>query len=257
MNLNLAAQFTVLGFQREKVYKKSIISNIISALLESIFLYALWNAVYSTGQIKGEFSETFAYLMLMRVISSLYGNITRSFSDDVKTGNIAFLLIRPYFFEMEYIFSNLGSSLFRFITKGWVYVLFLVSVNQYDISSLGAIIVLIFFGYFLNTFFELTIAVSSFYNYSIWGIESLKDAIQLLFSGSYFPAFLYPQFLLTISSFLPFYYCYAIIGELMMSFSSAAFLSAIGYQLFFIVIMMVIYILVKSRAIKKLTIQGG
>jgi ABC-2 type transport system permease protein len=113
-------------------------------------------------------------------------------------------------------------------------------------------------GILLSTVFSLLFGVLAFWTLNLFGLNLLRNGIQMFFTGSLIPISLFPSWLQTLSSFLPFpsmvYVPSAIYTG---SISGNAIYTAIGMQVVWLVIIFVVVRLIWSVALRRITIFGG
>lgn len=113
-------------------------------------------------------------------------------------------------------------------------------------------------GVWIGTFFDLMIGIIAFWTVNVWGLRVLKEGVITFFSGALVPITLFPGWLETLSSYLPFQ---AMVftpvsiytGILKGSDAYLALLIQLGWCFGMFLIMKLIW----SQAIKKVTIFGG
>ena len=103
------------------------------------------------------------------------------------------------------------------------------------------------------------IGLTSFYTESIWGISSTKDIIILFLSGSLIPLQFFPEAAQKVLKLLPFQAMYHL--PLMMLVepeqSTATYLTSLGIQIFWVVVLLILARLYYNKAIKVLRVAGG
>jgi ABC-2 type transport system permease protein len=138
----------------------------------------------------------------------------------------------------------------------------LVFIFQVPINSgIGLLFfpVALVFSFIINTTIDYIIGLTSFYTESIWGISSTKDIIILFLSGSLIPLQFFPKAAQQVLKLLPFQAMYHL--PLMMLVEPeqpvGSYLTSLGIQLFWVVVILMLARLFYNRAIKVLRVAGG
>ena len=152
------------------------------------------------------FAETITYLIFMQLLTAVFPKTSFAIHDDIRTGNIARLLLRPVPLLTHYFWESVGYSFGKLIFIGIPDVILLVAVRQSALAwqTLPLLVMAVMLGYVLYFELEAIIGLFSFYTYSIWGINTFKAAVLLAVSGNVFPVNFYPAAVKTIAQFCHF-----------------------------------------------------
>lgn len=106
-------------FQRASTYKGNILSGVLSSVMFLAAQYALWRALYETGNAYGStFQETMTFYIINNIILTW---ITISFSDpigaDIRSGDIAQRLIKPVPYRLQLLAVSHGRAFFETLTR--------------------------------------------------------------------------------------------------------------------------------------------
>jgi len=109
--------------------------------------------------------------------------------------------------------------------------------------------------YFLISYL---LGMLGFWYMTIWHFKRLLEDTIRVFAGALIPLWFFPQFLVTVSNYLPFKYIYFIpISIYLQKISLAEAQKAIALQFIWLVTLLALEHFVWQKAIKKLVIQGG
>ncbi|MDV6236518.1 ABC-2 family transporter protein [Leptospira ellisii] len=202
------------AFQRSSAYRLEYYTGILNAALYLLILTSVWNSVPG-NELSGT-ERTKDSLVLYAVFSTLirvsFGRQDGLVSSKIKNGDIVFDLLKPVRFPLTVLSDTLGVSLYHLFSRSLPLV-----VCAYLFSDLRFVPQPIAFAEFLLVysasfliFFLIGFAISSlsFYFTEIFSFFLLYFALITLFSGSVIPLDLFPDWLKTVSSWLPFSYLY-------------------------------------------------
>lgn len=208
--------FTRGAYESFMEYRARMVLWILAEFFSIAITYFIWVAVYSSQnntQINGyTLTEILAYTILTRVVQySIFINPHWMMANDIQTGNIAMSLIKPINYQVRLFFHGLGDILISltlfvlpFLGITWIITLFLPLQLNLAFYDIGYFLVSLVFALFINFFTSFIFGSILFFTINSFGIWQLKDAIELIFSGSLIPLIFYPTWLYQIAVFLPF-----------------------------------------------------
>ena len=255
-------------FQRLISYKANAIIFMFGDFLMLSVTYYLWKAIYGStteNVLNGfTFEEMIIYLFISFLTSVMISvDISHDISREVKDGSIAINLVRPINYEMRMLFQGLGSILYNFIIIfiiGFSIITFLF-YNFFGYISILRIFIYflsIILGIFINFYYSYIFGLISFKITNMWGLSQIMQAIINLLSGALIPIAFFPKWAQSINSFLPF--SSAIYTPSMIylgKIRGVDILFALGLQLFWAIVLMIISRKMWKVLIKGLTILGG
>jgi ABC-2 type transport system permease protein len=235
------------------------------AIFKLIIVYYFWHAVYENRTEVG--AMTLETMITYQVLAMLLGNYSTSGAGSelarlIREGGVAIELLRPYDLLTKTVANEIGFKINTTFqsTIPLVIIGFLFMELQLP-ASWGAgvlFIVSAMLGVLLATFFDQIIGVLAFWTVNIFGLGMLKNAVFLFFTGALVPISLFPQWLQTLSSYLPFQamvylpvsiYTGQLAGE-------DAYL-ALGMQMIWILVIFAAVRVFWALAVRKVTIFGG
>ena len=239
--------FTRNVFQRLISYKANAILFMFGDFLMLAVTYYLWKAIYGSTietVLNGfTFNEMIIYLFISFLTSVMISvDISYEISREVKDGSIAINLVRPINYEKRMFFQGLGNVLYNFV------IIFIIVI--YFIS--------IILGIIINFYFSYIFGLISFKITNMWGLSQIMQAIINLLSGTLIPIAFFPKWAQVINNFLPF--SSAIYTPSMIylgKINGMDILFALGLQLFWAIILMIVGKKMWKCLIKSLTILGG
>jgi ABC-2 type transport system permease protein len=227
--------------------------------------YFLWSAIYSgKSSIQGMSIEKMAtYVAISWMARAFYfNNIDREIAVEIREGQVATELIRPYNYLGMKTMQGLGEGIFRLLflsLPGVVITALLLPLHfSADIHTWMYFGLSIMLSFIINSELNLLAGVIAFFTLNNEGLLRAKRFIIDLFSGLILPISFYPDWAQEIMKYFPFqaisYIPSMIFTE---SFQGQAVVNGLLFQVIWsVVLLFPIYMLWKA-AKKRLVIQGG
>ena len=268
MKLRSAAKLYVLIVTKETqrffTYRGNIFAGCLTGLLMLAARYALWSALFATGNAQDTtLTETMTFFVvndiLMIWMVTWYGD---TIGADIKSGDIAQRLIRPFPYQLQLVAIAHARSLNQMITRGTpmliAAVIFIGIMPPVSGAAMAFFIVAAILGGVIYSQVELITSYTAFWLTEYWYLPWFKNALFMLFGGAMLPLWFYPDWLLAICAVLPFQYSIFMpisiyLGRI--SVSDGPFV--IGMQLFWIVVLFVCERALWHLGQRKLVVQGG
>ena len=257
------------------IYKTEIMTNLQYAfdiligfisfcVLIFIFLN-LWQYIYSDPSelINGySMNQMIWYVIITEILwMSLGGRkLCAKISSDVRTGNVAYNLNKPYNYVEYSLFNHLGLVTVKFILVGILGMvlgmLFLHSFPQLSFVQVLAVFLSCIFATIINILLITAIGLISFFiedaNPFYWLYSRL-----LLVIGTIFPVEFFPQVMQPIIRYSPIYVVSYGPAKLFVDFNTNSFLNIIVSQIIYLVISFIICHAIYNKGVKKLNVNGG
>lgn len=246
-------------------YRSGFIFSILNNLVYMTIAYFLWRSIYGDHEtLRGlTFNQTFLYVTIASSLLVMLKTWTDwEISWQITSGSVIMSLVKPVNYQWLMMSQSVGFCLMNFSAIVLPSILFLVFVFQIPLNAgIGLLFfpIALVFSFIMNTTIDYMIGLTSFYTESIWGISSTKDIIIMFLSGSLIPLQFFPEVAQRVLEFLPFQAMYHL--PLMMLVEPEQpvmnYLTALGVQLFWTVVILVLARLFYKRAIKVLRVAGG
>ncbi|WP_226683497.1 ABC transporter permease [Sutcliffiella horikoshii] len=240
-------------------------ADVVSTLLRLVIMYFFWVAVFQnrTEISSISFESMITYVVIAMMLENYVSGAGNEMARNIKNGDIALELLKPYDYLTKLIFMDLGSKANSFVRT--TIPIFLVAIIFIGIEAPPSFEVAILFlasmvvGILIGTQIDLIIGVLAFWTVNVWGVRVLREAIVKFFSGALIPLTLFPGWFQEVSSFLPFQSMIFVpvaiyTGQIKMG--PDAFI-AFATQLFWLAILFVVVRVVWTQAVKKVTVFGG
>ena len=256
-------------FKSELMSNLQYIFNIIAGFIGYfIMLYIflnLWKYIYSNPSeiINGyTMNQMIWYVIITEILWGTVGGkkLCSKISDDVRGGNIAYNINKPYNYIGYYLASHLGNCAIRMfiytllgLLTGYV---FLGSFPNLNMLSIIAIFITGFLATTISTLLITFIGLFSFI------IEDSKPFYWLyskfiLIIGVIFPIEFFPGVIQPILKFSPMYaVCYGP-AKLFVNFAWSNFISVIIIQLIYVFIGWGLCTIIYKKGVKNLNVNGG
>ncbi|AIE59159.1 ABC transporter permease [Bacillus methanolicus] len=246
-------------------YRTNYYSGILIYTINIGVYYFIWNSIYGgKSNIEGlSAAQMTTYVAVAWMARAFYfNNIDREMAMEIKEGNVAIELIRPYYYLGMKTMQGLGEGIFRlffFSIPGMVIVSIIFSLRfSADLSVWMLFAVSILLSFFINTQINLLTGITTFFLYNNIGLIRAKRVIIDLFSGLLLPISFFPAWAQDIMKFLPFqgisYIPSMIFTE---GFSRSEAIDALIFQGIWVIVLIFPIQILWMAAKKQLIIQGG
>ena len=262
--LNLYRLTIVRGIQQFATYRTNIFAEVASALFMLGARFALWIALFATGNAGDTtLTETMTYFVVMDILMVW---TTSSFGDriggDIRSGDISIALTRPRTYHFQLLAGLHSSAVIRTLTTSLpIFVVAALFIGILPPVSAGAFAVFILaavLGGIIYILVDLIISYSAFWLMDYWYTSWYRRTLFTLFGGTMLPIWFYPKWLRAISGVLPFQFALFVPLEVYLGrIYGSALLHTIGMQVFWIAVLFAIERLVWRRVQHKLVVQGG
>ena len=256
-------------FKTELMSNLQYIFNIVTGFIGCfiflfVFLY-LWKYIYSDPNelINGySMNQMIWYVIITEILwISLGGRkLCKKIADDVRGGNIAYNINKPYNYIGYSLATHLGDVSLKFATYALLGMLtgfiFLGSFPTLNLLQILGIILSAILAIIINTLLITAIGLFSFYiedaNPFYWLYSKLILVVGTIFPIEYFPNSIQP--ILTYSPVFAVSYAPA---KLFVDFSTSTFLKVIIIQLIYLITSYLVCISIYKKGVKKLNVNGG
>jgi ABC-2 type transport system permease protein len=230
-----------------------------------ILLFVLanfWKTIYATKEGIPGFTlvQMIWYLVLAEAIMFSSKKIGEDISVEIKSGNIAYQLNKPYSYALFKYFDYMAIAAFRFVvtfTAGAIAAYLLVGPFDFDFRYAPFVLLSVFFAVTVNFTFNFLIGLLAFWFEDIAGFEWVYGKFVLIIGGTLLPFEIFPEWIAKIVSYLPF----STIGYYPAKLFAAPHLQDVSsiylFQLAWIVIMIAVVWTVYHFGVKKVNINGG
>ncbi len=272
-NYILFKSFSRVSLKQLLEYRISTLLWIGSDFLNIALLSLLWGAIFSSSPSPDGIINGFTYgTMILYIITNAWaapfvwygaGNVMYHISNDIKNGTIGVQLIKPLHYLRLQFFNSLAGLVVFFVPLTIVYgaLYIFVMLNQgidVTIFHFPLAVLAVFIGFLVSFLFNAMFGLLSFVTHNSFGLVQLKNVVFILFAGTLMPLTFYPEWLQTITYFVPFRYIIYTPSALLSGAISTnealwQILIACGWVLLLFVCLMLLW----RAMIKRVVVFGG
>jgi len=253
------------SFQRHLTYRSAtlagLVTNFFFGILRATVFIALYDLQQSVQGISLQGAITFAALG-QAMIGYLNMFIWQELSDSVYTGDIGSDLLKPLNFFIFWMAQDFGRAIVQFLLRGIILILGFELV--YDLYwpespiNILAIFTSIFLSWMISFSWRFLANLTAFWTSDARGILRIIFAMPLFFSGFLMPLRFFPDWLEKICYLTPFPHMFNSVIEIYLGvIQGFDILKTLGFQLLWILILILISQLVLKAGLKNLSILGG
>jgi len=252
-----------VGFLNRIMYFRDIISR-TSFLVLIIFIFAqLWNHIFEGGGngIAGLGAKKMIwYLVMTESIILSMPSIQSNIDEEVKSGNIAYLLNKPFHYLLYHFAIYLGEVLLRFpitFLIGGSLAFILVGGFDFDLLVLPYLLVSLVMAFTLNFCLVISIALTALWIEDTTPFFWIYQKFMFTVGGLLIPLDVFPEFVATGAKILPFNYILQGPAKLLVGFSPATFRYVLIGQFTWVIILGAMSQMIFHKGVKKLSVHGG
>ena len=246
-------------------YILNILFKLISFILLIYIFMNLWNYIYDNPEeiINGYSKKQMIWYVIVTEI--IWGategrRYCRRISDDVRSGNIAYIMNKPYSYIGYSISSHLGETTVKTIIAIVVgFVMGMIFLKEFPALSIPAIIIVLISGILavvINSLLVTFIGLISFIiedsNPIFWLYSKM-----ILVLGTLFPVEFFPGILAQIMRYSPIYVtCYGP-AKLFVDFSYSMAVEILLSQIIYVFIAWAMCYMLYRKGVRRLNVTGG
>lgn len=233
-----------------------------------VFIYIfikLWDYIYRTPgeMIAGYTKEQMIwYVMMTEMIwfGSNSGAAARQVTADIRGGNIAYLINKPYHYTLYILAKYTGEWSIRLP----MYALLAVAIGAamvgavpgFRMVTVPAMMLCVFLGITINAVFKICISLFSFWIEDATPFQWLYDKL-ILVVGTVFPIEIFPHTLQPLFKLTPIYtVCYGP-AKLIVDFHDEKCIEILSVQILYLAAGCVLMFMIYRKGAKKLYVNGG
>ena len=209
--LSMYLSLVRLEFLKMLAYRISFLTGVVNYTVQIGAYYFIWQAIYSGKKVIGGLSqeEMITYVVIAWVGRSFYfNNLDRAITQEIKSGQVAMELIRPYSYFGTKIARAFGEAAFRllfFTIPSFVFLsLFIDFKVSADAQTFMFFGLALFGSFLLNAQVNYITGLIAFFTVSTAGVQRAKRVVVDLLSGLLLPILLYPEAIQRVIGILPF-----------------------------------------------------
>jgi ABC-2 type transport system permease protein len=229
-------------------------------------LFLLYKAAYSSlgqAEVGGLTLAHAVWIILFTQVfqmSNAPRKIVFKMSDDIKSGDIAYMLIRPMSYLLHILIGQWGvifSRLFFSLIIGVLAPLFLVGSFPVSVPSVLASALLLIFGMTLGILMSMCVGLFAFWTEDVSAFRWIFDKLQWYLGGLVIPVALFPETLRSVVELAPFAHMYYGPARILVKYDPDLFIQYLTTQIVWLVVIALVTILIYKKGIKNVSINGG
>ena len=246
-------------------YMTNILVRCLSSYIIVYILISLWKYIYSDpSEIINGYSveQMIWYVIVTETLWNILSGrkLCKKICTDVKSGNIAYNINKPYSYIGYVISNHLGnvtiSALIYVVSSLMIGILFVGHIPSLNIINIILLIVSCILAILINILFILMIGLFSFKVEDAMPFYWLYSKV-IIVIGIIFPIEYFPIKLRGILSYSPIYVVSYGPAKLFVDFSYSMFLKIFIAQIIYIVVCSLICKIIYKKGVKKLNVNGG
>lgn len=246
-------------------YILNILVGFVGFCVLMLIFYNLWGYLYNDpGQLINGYSmsQMIWYVIVTEILWMALGGskLCKKIANDVKSGNIAYNINKPYNYILYSAFSHLGAATIKFVlliiigfSIGFI---FLGQIPNINILGILIVIISMILATFISILLITFLGLVSFYiedaNPLYWVYSKFILVLGTIFPIEYFPVWLQP-----VISYSPIYVVSYGPAKLFVDFSWQLGLKAIVAQVIYIILTYLLCIGLYAKGVRKLNVNGG
>jgi ABC-2 type transport system permease protein len=180
--------------------------------------------------------------------------------DEIVSGNIAYVINKPYSF-LGYLYSqDLGRFPARFFGGaflGFAACFMLVGPLHTTMPTLLATFVLIMMGFTLNVLISMVIGMLCFWTEDVSAYRWIYDKVQWTFSGMVIPLAMFPDTFRKIIEYTPFGQLFYPAARIFVGYNPGLFLRYLSFQIFWSIVFLFLAFIIYKKGIRNVANNGG
>ncbi|NLM40019.1 MAG: hypothetical protein GX205_08170 [Firmicutes bacterium] len=255
-------QVAEISLTNRVVYLADHFASSIFLLLILFIFSQLWRTVLGAGGTLAGLDSTgmLWYMVFTEVIVISTPAYHRLVSDEVKSGDIAYKLNRPYSYTLYYLAAHCGEFAIRFVTNlaiGAVFAYLTMGPLQVAWAQLGWVIISFSLAMVLTFLMNFSLALLAFWFEDNRPFFWIQSKLVFIFGGMFVPVEAYPAGLRIVSYLLPMRYGVSAPARLMVDFDYAFLWQVLLGQFIWATILSLITAAMFQKGVRRVHVNGG
>ncbi len=234
----------------------------------AVFIYTfimLWEYMYRTpGELIAGYTkeQMIWYVMMTEMIwfGSGAASVAREVSTDIRGGNIAYLMNKPYHYTLYVLAKYTGEwsvrlPMYAMLAAG-IGTLMVGPLPGFPLTAVPGMAVCVVLGLTINAVFKMCISLFSFWIEDAAPFQWLYDKL-LLIVGTMFPVEIFPKALQPLFKLTPIYTVFYGPAKLIVDFSPEKCVEILAAQAVYLAAGCGLMFLIYGKGVKKLYVNGG
>jgi ABC-2 type transport system permease protein len=251
-----------INFINSFVYFGDIVASSFFVGLIVFVFTQLWQVIYSGNELIAGFTIVMMiwyFVMTESIVTSL-PSVIEKVGEEIRSGEVANYLNKPY----SYIFYNysvsLGSAIFKFLLTlsiGSIVAFLVIGKMDFNFLYIPLLFIIIILAITIHFILMMFIGVFAFWFEDSRSLYLIYQKIVFTIGGMLLPLEIFPNWLASISKFLPFSYIAYYPAKLFVEFNINFFFEILIKQLLWIILFFILTFLIYKIGERRLSINGG
>ncbi len=199
----------------ELVWRTDATLTMVFSVTKIMFAYLLWGAIFSgRSEVSGfTFSSMLSYYIISSFLSQIdmSAKVSNELTNSVRNGTFSKYMTMPVRLQTYFLFMELGSIIFYLgfdllSTFVWIFIFQIDFVFTTNILMIGCSIAMILIGLYFMLQLNIYLGILSLKYLEISTFLMIKNNLIALVTGGIIPLVLFPDAVIRIFKYLPFYY---------------------------------------------------
>lgn len=223
----------------------------------------LWKNIYANQPVMEGFTlnKMIWYLIITEIITLSAARFYTEIADDVKTGNIAYMLNKPYDYMGYQLANAMGKSMLWCGLNGVIGILmgllFVGPLEEFRWVNLPAMVLSILMGILIDFMIMYALALTAFWVEENLPFRWIYQKLVFTLGGMLLPLDLFPVSIAKVAHVLPFAYVTYAPAKLVVQFEMPMFAQTIAIQGLYLLVSIVVGQLIYRKGVGALNVNGG
>lgn len=251
-----------INIKNALVYRANVTGRIIFYFVFIFIFFSLWRMIYSGGEIAGySLRQMIWYVCITELVTFTSGNsVFGRMNEEVKSGSIAYQLLRPWNYVLKQFSEALGEMTFCaviFTAMAVALGLFFVGpIPGFSAAAVPLIILSMLLSIIMNFFLMMAIGLTAFYLEENTSFYLIYQKLLFIF-GLFLPIEFLPLWAQNILRFLPFSLITWAPAKMIVDFSWHHAVQVLPMQALWAAGAILLAMFIFSRGVKKVNVHGG
>jgi ABC-2 type transport system permease protein len=250
-----------INFSNELMYVINYVSTFLFFGVVLIVFSQLWRAIYSENPVIEGFTyeKMIWYFMYAETVMLSRFPFVREIADEIKSGDIAYRLNKPYSYILYYYSKFISSSILKLFLNTLVGITILtIAFKGYPMPLIGLILgfTSAIIGLSIHFVFHFFIALSAMWFEDNTAFLFVYSKILLTIGGLFIPIEMFPETVKIIANALPFKHIIYTPATIYIN-GAENFLKLFSTQIFTLLILSVVVAFAFEKSKKRFNVNGG
>ncbi|MGI6081758.1 MAG: ABC transporter permease [Limnochordia bacterium] len=251
-----------ISLKNRVVYLADHLAGSIFLILILFIFSQLWKTVLGAGgDIAGlDGARMLWYMVFTEVIALSTPGSHTLVSEEVKSGDLAYKLVRPYSYTLYYFAAHCGEFLIRFITNltvGATFAYLAMGPLAVEWATLGWVLLGFALSVAINFLVCFALALMAFWLEDNRPFFWILNKMVFIFGGLFVPVEAYPEGLRRISYLLPLRYGFSAPARLVVRFDYPFLRQMLAGQLIWVTVLAVLVAAMFRKGVRRVHVHGG